>query len=761
MKIARLVLRYRISIFISIIVLVLFSIPGILRMDITVSIADYFVAGDETKKNQERFEEIFGKNEFFGVLLESNDIFSPRSLEKINEIGDSITKNISFAQTLYSIVHISSLEMGNNLFYFDEAGKLVSDQAGINKTIEAFFNDPSLLGILFSEDRKEAWIMVPLTFTENEAIPNEFELGELVFNTISKIDCDEDMTITPVGLSVYAYRKQAEMIDDLLKILLFGAFVAFILCIIIFRSKQAVIATLSLIVFTPVIVFGALGWLGISAESAFISVPILLTMGVCIGNAVHINHTFRSHFNKTGKRIESIVYALDHLWKPILFTVITTIAALMSFLSVQIYPIRWVGVVSAACIFVVYILCMLFFPIFLSIGKDKTPVILSEKKKLSFEGFLDWLSTNTLKYQTLILTIFILFSLGAIIGSSKVEIDFDAQKMMGTKLEHMKDQVKIKHSDICSNEFMDLTIVGDPGWFKDSTYIFKLEALQSEIDSLPLVKKTTSIVQVLKKANRLSHKRYNRFYTTPKNQKKLDYTLRQIERNNIDYLRLWATEDYSTARIFIEMSDFSSKTIVNNINRIDVLVAKYFPAKTEHFLTGSTYQMARMNQYITKGLINSIGIALVLITLIMMLCFRSFKLGLVAMIPNLFPVIVCGAIAGYARIPLEFVTLTVAPLILGLAVDDTIHFISSLKMNITKSGDYEKGITSAYKEVGIAITKTTIILSCTFLVFTISDIRSTVNMGILSCSGILAAYLADIFIVPLLIKWVRPFEAKM
>jgi len=723
----------------------------------TIDIADYFVKGDEVKDHQERFEEIFGKNEFFGVLFQSADVFSPQSLEKIYEIGDSITKNLSYAQTLYSIVHISSLEMGRNLFYFDEAGKLVSDQSGINKTTEAFLNDPSLLGTLFSEDRKEAWIMVPLSFPENESIPNEFEVGEMVFNVISEIDCDESMTITPVGISIYAHRKLVEMMDDLLIILIFGSLVAIFLCVFIFRSKETVIATLSLIVFTPVIVFGTLGWLGISAESAFISVPILLTMGVCIGNAVHINHAFQSNFNKTGKREESILYALDNLWKPILFTVITTIAALMSFLSVQIYPIKWVGVVSAGCIFVVYILCMLFFPIILSMGRDKIPVVLEEKKKFSFQLFLNWLSKFTLKYQALILIIFVLITLGAIFGSLKVEINFDLEKMMGTKLEHMKDQIKIKHSDICSNEFMDLTILGEPNWFKDSTNILKLEALQSEIDSLPLVNKTSSLVQLLRKANRLSHKRYNRFYTTPKEQKKIDYTIKLIERNNVDYLRVWTTEDFSTARIFIEMSDFSSKTIVYNIDQIDALVTKYFPEETEHFLTGSTYQMARMNQYITKGLINSIGIALVLITLIMMICFRSFKLGLVAMFPNVFPVIVCGAIAGYANIPLEFVTLTVAPLILGLAVDDTIHFISSLKRNIAKSGNSEKGIAGAYNEVGVAISKTTLILTCTFLVFTISDVRSTVNMGILSCAGILSAYLADIFIVPLVIKWARTF----
>jgi hypothetical protein len=104
--------------------------------------------------------------------------------------------------------------------------------------------------------------------------------------------------------------------------------------------------------------------------------------------------------------------------------------------------------------------------------------------------------------------------------------------------------------------------------------------------------------------------------------------------------------------------------------------------------------------------------------------------------------------------------MTVAPLILGLAVDDTIHFISSLKTNITRSQDFQTGLENSYKEVGVAITKTTIILSVTFLVFTISDIRSTVNMGILTSAGLSAAYLADVFFMPLLIKWTKPFGVK-
>jgi len=751
------ILNHRILIFIAIVILFFLSIPGLLRMDIKIDMADYFLEGDDALEQQERFEQIFGVNEFVGVLFESDDVFSVQSLEKIHEIGERIKENIPYSESIHSITNIDSRELGRNEFAFDSSGKLISSQTGKENTIDRFLHDPSFIDRFFSQNRKEAMIMVPLTFKDNKK-PNEFELGKMAYQTIAAIDCDSNMTITPVGASVFAHRRKEEMLNDLSMILLFGALIALVLCIIIFRSKQTVIATLSVTLLAPAIVFGALGWLHISAESAFISVPILLTMGVCIGNAVHIDHFFRLNFDRTGKRKESIEYALKKTWRPILFTVITTISALLSFLFVKVHPVKWVGIVSATSIFIVYILCMLFFPVILSFGKDKELVTGQSKANLFFEHFFDLLSGYTLKNKRWLIYIFIAIAIGAFYGNLKVRIDFNSEKMMGTKLQHMKDQIKIKHSGISSNEFMDLTIVGESGWFKDSLYICRLEALQKDIDSLPLVKRTSSLLQITSKVNRLYHFGNNAHYITPKKQRILNKLFSLVEVLRPDLLRDWTNENYSTARIFIEMSDFSSMTIQNNIHKIDTLVLKYFPRVTDHFLSGSTYQMALMNQYITRGLILSIGFALAIISILMMICFGSVRLGLVAMLPNVFPVIICGAIIGYGRIPLEFVTMTVAPLILGLAVDDTIHFISSLKTNITNSKDYKKGIDNSYKEVGIAITKTTIILLCTFLVFTISDIRSTVNMGILSCAGIFSAYLADIFVVPLLIIWMKPFK---
>lgn len=747
------VLKYRLFILAGLLALLTWSLLGIRHLNVSVSIADYFVESDVSSKQQDQFEELFGKGDFFGVLFKSDDVFSNSSLEKIHEIGEKIKQEIPFVNNLYSIAHISSLEMGGKKFYFDNQGEVTADKDYKNRIVAAFYKDPSLLGVLFSKDRKEAWIMAPLTFSDTNTVPNEFDLGEQIYSCISSISCDSEMKIIPVGVSVYAHRKRVEMMDDLSLVLIVGFILAIILCLVFFKNGQSLLATLLLIALTPLIVFGGLAWFHIPAESAFIAVPILLTMGVSIGNGVHINHFFKMHFQKTGQVNESIVHAMDYLWKPILFTALTTIVALLSFLTVQIYPIRWVGLVSAVSIAVVFLLCMLLFPIILSFGKHRSRTENTKQSNASFELFFQALSVLLIRHPKRIMFVFIVSTVLAIYGSLNVSVDFDAEKMMGTKLPHMQDQVEIKNAQLCSNEFMNLTLLGEINCYKDTSYIRKLEALQKDIDSLPLVKRSTSLIEILSKANRQHHGRMNYFYFAPKKPKSLASVYKKVEKYGSDHLRKWLSEDYSSTRIFIEMSDFSSKTIVNNINEIDRLVAKHFPANTQHFLTGSTYQMSLMNQYITKGLIHSIGIALLMISLIMMFFFRSIKLGLIAMVPNVFPIIICGGIVGYFNIPLEFVTMTVAPLILGLAVDDTIHFITSLKNNIADYNSFILAIDASYKGVGIAISKTTIILCTTFMVFTVSDIRSTVNMGILSVVGILAAYLADIFIVPLLIKW--------
>ena len=129
MEFANRVLKYRIGVFAAIIALLIFSVPGFLRMDVTVEIADYFIEGDKAIEHQERFEEIFGKTNFIGVLFESDDVFSRQSLEKLNEIADSIEAQLPYVEAIYSIARLSYRELGRTAYEFHKDGSLASSPA--------------------------------------------------------------------------------------------------------------------------------------------------------------------------------------------------------------------------------------------------------------------------------------------------------------------------------------------------------------------------------------------------------------------------------------------------------------------------------------------------------------------------------------------------------------------------------------------------------------------------------------------------------
>jgi predicted RND superfamily exporter protein len=168
-------------------------------------------------------------------------------------------------------------------------------------------------------------------------------------------------------------------------------------------------------------------------------------------------------------------------------------------------------------------------------------------------------------------------------------------------------------------------------------------------------------------------------------------------------------------------------------------------------------QFSVVQNYIAKGEIVSFLIALVLIGILMMLVFRNVKTGLIGMIPNLAPVLVVGGLMGYLEIPLDMITMVIIPILLGLAVDDTIHFISHSKLEFLRTGSYRTGIQTTFRTVGKAIFMTSFILIAAFSVYMTSIAAFFIHLGVLMAAGVLSALLADYCITPILVNWSKPF----
>ncbi|MDC7125540.1 MAG: MMPL family transporter, partial [Spirochaetales bacterium] len=427
---------------------------------------------------------------------------------------------------------------------------------------------------------------------------------------------------------------------------------------------------------------------------------------------------------------------------------------------VPIYPIKWVGLVSSAGIFCVYILIMFFFCAILSFGTDTKPEkIISDKNNDDFYERMGNFFTRNGKKTIPIATLIIAIS---IFGATKVYVNLNTNKMMGTKLPHTKDQLHISQTEIGFTYSYDVAIL-----FKDKNQALNIETMEkidelSEfIEAYPFIKNVRGITGSLKEFNRIMNNDIESQYKLPETNAKLRGLVNLYSRMQGSDLSSWLNKDKTGLRITVQVTEFSSADLSKHVAEVENEIEQLFPETQypgrEVLLSGSVIQTAAMNQYVTKGLIVSVGTALAAIALILIIAFRSIKLGLIAMIPNITPVILVGGIMGFAGIELEFVTMTIAPMLLGLAVDDTIHLITHIKTVFTRSGSYKTALSETFRAVGKSVVQTTFILSVTFFIFIFSRVHSMVNMGLLTMVGVITALAADLIITPVLVKWTKPF----
>jgi len=218
----------------------------------------------------------------------------------------------------------------------------------------------------------------------------------------------------------------------------------------------------------------------------------------------------------------------------------------------------------------------------------------------------------------------------------------------------------------------------------------------------------------------------------------------------------WVDYNYTTLRLLAEVKEFNTGEIEQEFQVLKGRVKELFP-DVKLNMAGTIVQFSVVQNYITKGEVVSTLIALIVIGLLMTIVLQSFKTGLIGMIPNLAPVFVVLGLMGYLNIPLDVVTMVVIPILLGLAVDDTIHFITHSKLEFQRTGSYRTAIQKTFQTVGKAIFTTSFIVVAAFSTYMVSTAVFFFHLSILFISGVASALLADYFITPILVNWTKPF----
>lgn len=738
------------------------SFIGMSKMVQQTSFDDYFIEGDPMLVKTNEFKENFGNDYFVGVLTECDDHFTKENLTIMRELAEELLDSLSYSDKITSLVDLEFMlgtDDGMEIVQIvpDEIPETGSPEMEQIRTLA--YSKPQVARKLISQDGKNAWTLVKLrTFPPEEEwkltsnISPDIVTGEEVSRIITK---DKYASLHPraTGMPYVTQQKSAYIGKEMGRLVMIAAIICIIVMLIMTRSMRGIVCPLLSVVGGVVITFGIAGFSQMYVDSTVLMIPAILAFAVAIAYNIHIFSYFNQCMRRHGKRKQAIVETMSEIGWSVVFCGITTIISLMSFMVIPIRPMKCVGMTSSLTILFVLFTTLLMTPVLLSFGKDMNPKPgIDGKGGSRLSRAMERLYNFTFKYSKPIVIIFAVVCLALSIGLWKIEPAFDIERTMGMGVPYVKDVLAVGRSELGALYSYDVVIeFENEDDAKQPANLKKLEQLEDLVKTYPLTKRTNSILDIIKDLNQTLNGGDKDYFRIPDNEESVAQMLMLYENAGGSEAEYWMDYSYKRLRLMVEISDFNSGEVERELNDLTQKTSEMFPGVTMTAV-GNIPQYTTMMQYLVRGQMQSFLISVLIIAIVLMIAFQSVRVGLIGLIPNLMPAIFVGGFMGLAGIPLDMMTATLIPMMLGMAVDDTIHFFNHSKLEFERMPNYSVAIRKTFRVVGVAIVTTSIITSAVFACFATSACTMCINFGVLAVIGILSALLADLFITPLLVK---------
>ncbi len=532
--------------------------------------------------------------------------------------------------------------------------------------------------------------------------------------------------------------------------------------------------SLSAVVWPVVVITGSAFWtIGIGSWfdatfSNMVTLTFMLILAVGIADCVHVLSSYILYRREQHPHRQAMVLAYRKTGLPIFLTTITTMSGMTALLVSDIPQIGVFGVTSALGVGMAFLLTIFVFPVLLDIWhpySDAKVARISETNKRHWvqpllDRFPAFVGRRPRKIVASYLAIFLLFLFGA--SQIKIDSNFAELTREGSVIRVTYD---IVDENMMGGQNMEIMLkFGRPDALKDPDTLQAIAQFQDLLEeSYPqYVVKTFSLADFVKDTNKVMHEGSEQYYRIPDDDRLAAQLLYLFDNANPSDRRNLVSDDYSKSHISIQLRNAGSyeytaffESVQQDLNRIFAPLLSDYP-EMEVNATGSLALMMELIDHISWTQLKSFSFALLIITILMMVTLGSIQAGLISMIPNLLPAFFTFGLMGLLGIPLDTDTLIIAPLIIGIAVDDTIHFVAHYRDAWFEHGDIDKALAGTIREVGQAVTFTTLILGAGFSMLMFSNYLGLAKTGIFGSLAIVVALSSDLLLLPALIKWIKP-----
>ncbi len=734
---------------------------------------------DVARVTYNEFRDQFGRDEKIVVAIKTPGIFQFTVLEKLRDLQTELAENVPYLNDITGLINARSTT-GNeeSLIVEDLFEHWPENEIELEAIRQKALNNPLLTNLVINEAGTfTAIVLESNTYSVDEISEDELFAGfdELAINDtpkaflsdaensemvqavekiIAKYQSD-DFVIYSAGSPSVTDQLKRSMAKDMAKFIAMIMVTILIFLAILFRRASGIILPILTVLISVMSTMGLMAYFSIPIQTMTQIIPSFL-LAVGVGASIHLLAMFYHHYDTHHNKAEAIAHTLGHSGLAITLTSLTTAAGLASFSFSTVAPVARLGIFASIGVLIVLAFTLILLPALLSIF----PVKAKKKPKTAtghhdrMEEMLVWFSHFSVKHAGKIVIISVLFAIVALASASQLRYSHDPLKWFPE--DHpVRVATEVIDHEMQGSISMELVIdTGKENGLYDLDVLQGLDELGRYAESIKtdlyFVGKAVSLSDIIKEIHQALNENRKEFYAIPHDSELIAQEILLFENSGSDDLEDWVDSRFSKARMTIKVPWIDSIDYHGLLNDVSNKADTLFAGKATVTMTGMIPLLAETISAAIYSSGYSYLIAFIAIALMMMAMLGSVKLGAISMFPNLIPIFSVLAVMVVFNIPLDLFTMLIGAIVIGMAVDDTVHFMHNFKRYYDDSHDVEQAIRQTLTSTGRAMLVTSIVLSVGFFIYIFASMNNLLNFGLLTSIAIVVALLADFLLAPAL-----------
>ena len=712
------------------------------------SIEQLFTQDDPRVERFLQFRDEFsGVDNILFLIYESNNPFSKENLDKNRQLIESL-ETIDGVESVTSLTNLELFTEGGDYLLQPVYERIPYDTDSLLMAKKTIMQSELVRNYIISADGKMASIMI-----EIDRDYNDYDGRKRILSEIDQFQMVVDWKWHQAGLPVIRTRYVQYMIQDNIRFLFPVALVISILLALLFRSFAGVLLPLIVIGLTIIWTVGLMAKMGIDINIISYMIPTLL-MIISVSDSVHFMVKYFQALHEFGHRREALFQTIKKIGTALMLTSVTTAVGFGALSFVNIKIVSEFGIFTAIGVFFAFIISILFLPSMFMLMKQT-----ADDKLINYNvgvrvKVVQKISTLVRAYPKHIIISWCFIACIGTWGAVKINPHSKLLEDLrpGNKLLDDMKVAENRMGAILPVEII-LEIMNDGPYedIQDVEVMQFLDRVGAFMSAIPEIGKVMSVTQYIKEIHQAMNDGDPAFYHVPNSRNLISQYMLLYESEFETFFNL----DYTKLRIAAQIKDIDSRRSAEIEEEINNFIMANAPSGVKAEVTGTAFIALRTNNYLVRNLAGSFFIAFIVVTLLMAILFRSVKMALISVVPNIIPMMMMAAVMGFFQVSLGPSTAMTFAIAFGIAVDDTLHYLTRYRMELSDR-HYQKANDATMMSTGVAMMSTTAILVSGFMVLTLSEFTFSIQFGILSSITILSALIGDLTFLPALLSQVKP-----